>query len=89
MDLFCGAHIEDNLPNTKQSHFKRVDMLSLKVSGMTCGGCIKAVTKAIQSQDPQAKVEADLVSQMVNLETSLSAAQASQIITDAGFPVSQ
>jgi copper chaperone len=89
MDLFCGVHIEDNLPNTKQSHFKRVDMLSLKVSGMTCGGCIKAVTKAIQSQDPQAKVEADLVSQMVNLETSLSAAQASQIITDAGFPVSQ
>ena len=64
-------------------------MLNLKVSGMTCGGCIKAVTKAIQSQDPQAKVEVDLVSQMVNLETSLSAAQASQIITDAGFPVAQ
>ena len=64
-------------------------MLSLKVSGMTCGGCIKAVTKAIQSQDPQDKVEADLVSQMVNLETSLSAVQASQIITDAGFPVAQ
>jgi copper chaperone len=81
--------MEDNLPHTKQSHFKRVDMLSLKVSGMTCGGCIKAVTKAIQSQDPQAKVQADLESQMVNLETSLSALQASQIITDAGFPVSQ
>jgi len=81
--------MEDNLPNTKQSHFKRVDMLSLKVSGMTCGGCIKAVTKAIQSQDPQAKVEVDLASQMVSLETALSAAQASQIITDAGFPVSQ
>jgi copper chaperone len=64
-------------------------MLSLKVSGMTCGGCIKAVTKAIQSQDPQDKVEADLVSQMVNLETSLSAVQASQIIADAGFPVAQ
>jgi len=81
--------MEDNLPNTIQSHLKRVDMLSLKVSGMTCGGCIKAVTKAIQSQDPQAKVEVDLASQMVSLETALSAAQASQIITDAGFPVSQ
>jgi len=81
--------MEDNLTHTKQSHFKRVDMLSLKVSGMTCGGCIKAVTKAIQAEDPQAKVQADLVSQMVNLETSLSALQASQIITDAGFPVSQ
>jgi copper chaperone len=64
-------------------------MLSLKVSGMTCGGCISAVTKAIQAQDPQAQVQADLVSQTVNLETSLSVAQASQIITDAGFPVSQ
>ena len=81
--------MEDNLLHTKQSHFKRVDMLSLKVSGMTCGGCIKAVTKAIQSQDPEAKVQADLESQMVNLETSLSALQASQIITNAGFPVSQ
>ena len=81
--------MEDNLPNTKQSHFKRVDILSLKVSGMTCGGCIKAVTKAVQSQDPQAKVGVDLASQMVNLETSLSAEQASQIIAEAGFPVSQ
>ena len=63
-------------------------MLTLKVSGMTCGGCINAVTRAIQSQDPQAKVEADLATQTVNLETSLSATQAGQIITDAGFPVS-
>ena len=64
-------------------------MLSLKVSGMTCGGCINAVTRAIQAQDPQATVQADLPSQMVNLETSLSTAQACQIITEAGFPVIQ
>lgn len=64
-------------------------MLTLKVSGMTCGGCINAVTKAIQAQDPQAKVQADLVSQIVNLETTLSEAQASQLITDAGFPVAK
>lgn len=62
-------------------------MLSLKVTGMTCGGCINAITRAIQSQDPQAKVQADLATQMVSLETSLSEAQASQLITDAGFPV--
>jgi len=63
-------------------------MLSLKVSGMTCGGCINAVTRAIQAQDPQAKVSADLATQTVELETSLSSEVASQIITDAGFPVS-
>ena len=64
-------------------------MLSLKVSGMTCGGCINAVTRAVQTQDPQAKVQADLASQTVTLETTLSVAQASQLITDAGFPVVQ
>ena len=64
-------------------------MLSLKVSGMTCGGCINAVTRAIQAEDPQATVQADLASQTVTLETTLSAVRASQLITDAGFPVSQ
>jgi copper chaperone len=64
-------------------------MLSLKVSGMTCGGCINAITRAIQAEDPQAKVQADLASQVVDLETSLSVKQASQIITNAGFPVTQ
>jgi len=62
-------------------------MLSLKVSGMTCGGCINAVTRAIQSEDPQAKVQADLATQIVDLETTLSAEQASQLLSDAGFPV--
>ncbi len=62
-------------------------MLSLKVSGMTCGGCINAVTKAIQAQDPGVIVQVDLGTQIVSLETTLSQAQASQLITDAGFPV--
>jgi len=62
-------------------------MLSLKVFGMTCGGCINAVTRAIQSEDPQAKVQADLATQIVDLETTLSAEQASQLLSDAGFPV--
>lgn len=47
-------------------------MFTLKVSGMTCGGCINAVIRAIQSQDPSAKVRTDLDAQTVTLETSLS-----------------
>jgi copper chaperone len=62
-------------------------MFSLKVSGMTCGGCINAVTRAIQSQDPQAMVKADLATQTVSLETALSQEEASKLISDAGFPV--
>jgi copper chaperone len=64
-------------------------MFALKVSGMTCGGCINAVTRAIQAQDPQAKVQADLATQVISLETSLSPELAAGLITDAGFPVSQ
>jgi copper chaperone len=81
--------MEDNLLYASRIQIKRAYMLSLKVSGMTCGGCINAVTRAIQAQDPQAKVQADLASQIVTLETTLSAAQAGQLIADAGFPVVQ
>jgi copper chaperone len=81
--------MEDNLLHVSRIYTKRVDMLSLKVSGMTCGGCINAVTRAIQAQDPQATIQADLASQIVNLETVLSVAQASQILSDAGFPVAE
>ncbi len=62
-------------------------MQTLKVSGMTCGGCIKAITRAIQEQDPQAQVQVDLATQVVKLETTLSAEVAAQLIEDAGFPV--
>lgn len=64
-------------------------MFTLKVSGMTCGGCIKAVTRAIQAQDPQAQVQVDLTTQLVTLETTLSPQLAAGLIADAGFLISQ
>ncbi len=63
-------------------------MFTLKVSGMTCGGCINAVTRAVQAQDPQAQVQVDLATQLITLETSLSPELVSGLITEAGFPVS-
>ena len=62
-------------------------MQIFKVSGMTCGGCINAITRAIQAQDPQAQIEADLATQLVKLETSLDVEVAAHLIEDAGFPV--
>jgi copper chaperone len=64
-------------------------MFTLKVSGMTCGGCINAVTRAVQAQDPQAQVQADLATQVVSLETSLSPERAGELITEAGFLVAE
>jgi copper chaperone len=61
--------------------------MKFTVSGMTCGGCIKAVTKAIQSADPLAQVKVDLASQTIELETQLNSNEAQQLISDAGFPI--
>ena len=62
-------------------------MHTLFVSGMTCGGCTKAVTRAIQLQDAGATVQVDLDSQKVEIESRLGRDTLIAIVTDAGFPV--
>ena len=63
-------------------------MMEFKVSGMTCQGCINAVNRAIQSQDADAIIKVDLSTQMITVDSSLNRQALSQIILDAGFPVS-
>ena len=62
-------------------------MQTLFVTGMTCGGCTKAVTRAIQLQDSEAMVQVDLDSQKVEIESRLGREALITIVTDAGFPV--
>jgi copper chaperone len=63
-------------------------MMEFKVSGMTCQGCINAVNRAIQSQDTDAIIKVDLSTQMITVDSTLNRQALSQIILDAGFPVS-
>ncbi len=62
-------------------------MQTLFVTGMTCGGCTKAVTRAIQLQDARATVQVDLDTQKVEIDSKLSREALITIVTDAGFPV--
>jgi copper chaperone len=62
-------------------------MQTLFVTGMTCGGCTKAVTKAIQLQDAEAMVRVDLDTQKVEIESRLDREALITIVTDAGFSV--
>jgi len=62
-------------------------MHTLFVTGMTCGGCTKAVTRAIQMQDAQATVQVDLATQKVEIESKLDREVLITIVTNAGFPV--
>lgn len=60
--------------------------MELKIENMTCGGCARSVTKAIQSIDPNAKVEADPAARIVKVETEASAATVQTVLEEAGFP---
>ena len=62
-------------------------MQTLFVTGMTCGGCTKAVTRAIQMQDAEATVQVDLDSQKVEIDSRLSRELLVTILSEAGFPV--
>ena len=63
--------------------------MKFTVSGMTCGDCIKAVTGAIQSADPNAQIKVDLPTQSIELQTVLSTSEAQLLIEDAGFPIAK
>jgi copper chaperone CopZ len=63
-------------------------MIEFEVEGMSCGGCVKSVTKAIQSADPAAKVEVDLPTKKVKVETHLRHEVVTEAIIDAGYEVS-
>lgn len=60
--------------------------MEFHVEGMTCGGCARSVTKAIELVDPQASVQADPASRRVQVQTSASEAQIVAALIDAGFP---
>ncbi|NWA46179.1 heavy-metal-associated domain-containing protein [Pseudomonas reactans] len=60
-------------------------MQVFSVEGMTCGHCVRAVTQAVQSQDPAASVKVDLAAKEVGVESRLSAEQVIAAITEEGY----
>ena len=56
-----------------------------KVSGMTCGGCVRSVTNAITARDSAAKVEVDLPTGIVSVEGDLSEDAVKDAVEGAGF----
>jgi len=62
--------------------------MQFHVEGMTCGGCARAITRALVSLDRDARVQADPRSRTVTVETSLQQAEVRRALADAGFPAS-
>jgi copper chaperone len=62
-------------------------MYELQVEGMTCGGCVRSVTKAVQSVDGNAKVEVDLASKKVRVDTQAGLDAVKAAVSEAGYDV--
>ncbi|MCI0914225.1 MULTISPECIES: heavy-metal-associated domain-containing protein [Pseudomonas] len=60
-------------------------MQVFNVQGMTCGHCVKAVTRAVQDQDASAKVEVDLAGRQVRVQSALAAEQLLAAIREEGY----
>ncbi len=63
-------------------------MIELKVNDMTCGHCVKTISQTVASVDPAAKVEADLDTKRVRIESRHSAAELTKALAEAGYPAS-
>ena len=57
------------------------------VTGMTCGHCEKAVTRALQQVDPQALVQIDRTQNRVQVESAASREALAHAIAEEGYSV--
>ena len=62
-------------------------MLKFKVTGMTCGHCVKAVTQAVQSIAPQAQVAVNLETGEVGIIGASDPAAVSAAIAAEGYVI--
>ena len=60
--------------------------MELRIEGMTCGGCAKSVTKAIQSVDPNARIETNPAARTVKVETTADTTALQRVLEEAGYP---
>ncbi len=60
-------------------------MLTFRIPNLSCEHCVRAVTQAILEMDPQAKVQADIASRQVQVDTSASAQAVAAALTAADY----
>ena len=63
-------------------------MIELTLPTMTCGHCVKTVTATVQKLDAQARVQIDLPTHKVQIETQQPAERVRQALAEEGYPAS-
>lgn len=61
-------------------------MIAFEVNDMTCGHCVSTITKALKATDRDAKVQIDLATHRVQVEsTAADAEELADAIKEAGY----
>lgn len=63
--------------------------MQFHIQNMTCFGCARSVTKAIQSVDKRAAIKADPENRLVEVETSAGRAAIEAVLAEAGYPATR
>jgi copper chaperone len=64
-------------------------MYEIKISGMTCNGCLNGLTNALKKLDSNADIQIELSSQMLRIQSQKSKEEISSTIDNAGFEVKE
>lgn len=59
--------------------------MQFHIENMTCGGCVRSVTKAIQTVDPAAVVSADTGTHKVEVTTSAPRERLAAALAEVGY----
>ena len=68
-----------------------METTTIKVGGMSCGGCVKSVTGVLTALDGVAKADVSLEQKQAVIEfdaAKVNRAQLAKVIEDAGFDAS-
>jgi len=56
------------------------------IPGMSCGGCLKAITRVVLAEDPAATVEGDLAAKEVRISSAAAEETLRLRLAEAGYP---
>ena len=57
------------------------------VPAMECGGCLKSITRMVQTSDPAAQVSGDPATKIADIRSGLDEAALRARLSEGGFPV--
>jgi copper chaperone len=63
-------------------------MIEMTLPDLSCGHCVRAVTETVRRLDGAAKVDIDLATKCVRIESQLSREQLAAALSAEGYPPS-